>query len=50
MGEVDHSALSLCAFLSSDDLALSVVDLARSAHLTFMNTELLSLFEGLKAH
>ena len=29
--------LSPCAFLSSDDLALSVVDLARSAHLTFLD-------------
>ena len=33
MGEVDHGTLNLCAVLSSDDLALAVVDLARSAHL-----------------
>ena len=37
MDEVDHGTLSPLAFLSSDDLALSVVDLARSAHLAFFN-------------
>ena len=37
MGEVDHGTLSPFAFLSSDDLALSVVNLARSAQLTFLD-------------
>ena len=37
MREDDHGTLSPCAFSSSDDLALSVVDLARSAHLTFLD-------------
>ena len=37
MGEVDHGTLSPCAFLSSEDLTLSVVNLARSAHLTFLD-------------
>ena len=36
-GEVDHDTLSPCAFLSSDNLALSVVDLASSALLTFLD-------------
>ena len=39
-GEVDHGTLSPCAFLSSDDLALPVVDLARSANLTFFFTSM----------
>ena len=49
MGEVDHGTFSPFAFLSSDDLALSVVNLTHSAHLTFLdllNTELLSFLRG----
>ena len=37
LGEVDDSTLGPCAFLSSDNLALSMVDLACSAHLTFLD-------------